>query len=176
MSRLNEAIKLSTVICISVLLSLWLYPVLVEPQEGPPGSSGIMGIQGEQGESIVGPQGIRGVQGAQGDPAFSWMALDSIDVVWELGLWEPEGYQIGSVTFDINGSIWWIDITVSQQTVVPTKVTVYNTNREEGVIEWTTEEDFAQYRMLMTGAGEYGMFVYGSDIQRIDVVVKQVID
>lgn len=175
-TRMNLAIVLTIVI--SVSLSVCFSYMLIMPREGPMGTpglqgEGLQGLQGIQGEQ--GPQGESGPMGPPGDPAFSWIDFDSIDIVWELGEWDPARYQIGSVTFNITGSIWWIDITISQQPVVPAKVTVYNTNREEGFVEWSTEANFTQHRILMVGPGEYGMFVYGSNIQRIEVIVKQVI-
>lgn len=169
---MNENVKLGIAVLIAVMISLGLTSTLFKPQMGPQGIQGIqgeVGPQGEPGESIIGPQGV------PGDPAFSWMSLDSIDVVWELRAWGEDlsKHETEGGTFNITGSVWWVDITISQQEGTQSKISVYNTNREEGAIDWYTVSSFSQHRILMVGPGEYSILVYCDYVHRVDIVVKQ---
>lgn len=158
---------------------------------GPQGIQGIQGEAGLTGESIVGPPGPQGVQGIQGpvgpkgdsgDPAFSWIGVEGIETLWELGEW-PSPSCLATYIVDINVTedVWYVDVTVSQELVnifdscfqiAITKEDLDGWHTE--ATSWSTRKQFDQQRLYFFEPGYFRIRVSAPNVHRVDVVVKQV--
>jgi len=151
-------------------------PQGVQGQDGPQGPQGEAGPQGPQG--IQGSIGPVGPKGDSGDPAFSWIGIEGIETLWELGVWPEIGYCSYYGIVNVTGEVWYIDITVTQKqtTLVGFAITVHELDDQYGDRTlWTTNEVFIQHRLYFFKLGVFEIHIGAQDcVHRIDIAVKQI--